>query len=253
MNINNEKSVIDIDSINQHGDITYSADIELLRKWAKISAIYYILHDKAYQTYHSRNSLFSIPVIILSTISGTVSFSINSFPVWFQVYMPMIIGGINLFVGILQTISEFLKINNLANSHRIASIQYDKFSRNIITELALPENERTHTNAEFLIICKNEMDKMIEQGPNLPGSYIRGIKNMLFYENTVDVNDILKYKYKKTVENFSFDNIYPISRNLNKIPSVNKLIQKPSIENESVLTNIVDIEINTDNLENIEV
>ena len=212
-------------SFIQDSDAKYPVQIELLRKWAEIAAIYHVLHEKAYQMYHFRNTMFSIPVIILSTISGTISFSIGSFPVGFQVYMPMLIGAVNLFVGILQTISEYLKINNLANSHRIAAIQYDKFSRDIITELALPDNEKPHTNTEFILICKKEMDKMIEQSPNLPSSYIRSIKNMLMYQNTVDVNDILKYKYKKTVD-YSFNQLNPSFRNpalqrniSNKFPS----------------------------------
>lgn len=208
------ENVIDIEpyTLHEESNTKYPVQIELLRKWGEIAAIYHALHDKAYQMYDFRNTMFSIPVIILSTISGTISFSIGSFPASFQMYMPMLIGAVNLFVGILQTISEYLKINNLANAHRIAAIQYDKLSRNIITELALPENERSHTNTEFVLICKKEMDKMIEQSPNLPSSYIRGIKNVLFYPNTVDVNDILKYKYKTSIE-YSFNQINPSFRN----------------------------------------
>lgn len=186
----------------------YPVQIELLRKWSEIAAIYHVLHERAYQMYQFQNTMFSVPVIILSTLSGTISFSIGSFPVSFQAYMPMLIGGVNLFVGILQTISEYLKINNLSNSHRIAAIQYDKFSRDIITELTLPEGERPHTMTEYVLLCKKEMDKMIEQSPNLPGSYIRGMKGLLPYQNTVDVNDILKHKYKKSLEH-TFEQMNP--------------------------------------------
>lgn len=187
---------------------SYPVQIELLRKWAEIAAIYHVLHERAYQMYQFRNTMFSVPVIILSTLSGTISFSIGSFPPQFRTYMPMLIGGVNLFVGILQTISEYLKINNLSNSHRIAAIQYDKFSRDIITELTLLEGDRPHTLSEYVVICKKEMDKLQEQSPNLPASYIRSMSDILTQANSVDVNDILKHKYKKFVQPF-FEEVNP--------------------------------------------
>jgi hypothetical protein len=56
----------------------------------------------------------AIPIIIMSTLSGTASFSINHFPSDYQGYVPLVIGGINIFVGILQTMIQFLKLTILS-------------------------------------------------------------------------------------------------------------------------------------------
>ena len=108
------------------------SEVELLKKWGESAASYRFLHDRAFRIFQFRTYCFSIPVIILSTISGTASFSVNSFPVAFQEFVPMVIGGVNIFVGIVQTIAQSLRISELSESHRVASISYGKFSRNII-------------------------------------------------------------------------------------------------------------------------
>jgi hypothetical protein len=80
----------------------------------------------------------------------------------------MAIGGVNLFVGILQTIAQFLRVSELAESHRVASISYGKFARNVTTELSLPPNNRSYNGIDFVQICRTEMDRLVEQSPIIP-------------------------------------------------------------------------------------
>jgi len=144
------------------------SEIQLLKKWGEIASSYRLLHDRAFRESQIKSYGLTIPVIVMSTLSGTASFSISSFPTNLQVYVPMVIGGINIFVGIIQTITQFLRVNELTESHRVASITYGKFARNITTELSLPPNGRTYNGIDYVQMCRTEMDRMIEQSPIIP-------------------------------------------------------------------------------------
>lgn len=178
------------------------SEVQLLKKWGEIAASYRLLHDEAFRDYQIKSYGLTIPVIILSTLSGTASFSISSFPISLQVYVPMVIGGINILVGIIQTVTQFLRVNELTESNRVASIAYGKFSRNITTELSLPPKERTYNGIDYVQMCRSEMDRLIEQSPNIPMNLLYNFdKNDKFTDITkpdvLTVNQINEYKLSK--------------------------------------------------------
>lgn len=144
------------------------SEVQLLKKWGEIASSYRLLHDRAFREFQIKSYGLTIPVIVMSTLSGTASFSISSFPTNLQLYVPMVIGGVNIFVGIIQTVTQFLRVNELTESHRVASITYGKFARNITTELSLPPNGRTYNGIDYVQMCRAEMDRMIEQSPIIP-------------------------------------------------------------------------------------
>merc|ERR1711934_412460 len=86
---------------------------------------------------------YAIPVIIISTVTGTANFAQGSFPEGAKTWAPLLIGTLNLAAGLITTISQFLRVSELLEGHRAASIAYSKFSRNISVELSLPVKERT--------------------------------------------------------------------------------------------------------------
>lgn len=140
----------------------------VLKKWAETASSYRYLHDRSFQKYTSQNMWFAIPVIILSTITGTANFAQASFPESAKDIAPAIIGSLNLAAGLITTIAQFLRVSELLEGHRVASVAYGKFSRNITVELSLPVEERTRGGTEFLNNCRTELDKLIEQSPNIP-------------------------------------------------------------------------------------
>jgi hypothetical protein len=73
----------------------------------------------------------------------------------------------------LTTVAQFLRVSELLEGHRAAAIAYSKFSRNISVELSLPRDERTMGGTEFVNSCRNELDRLIEQTPNIPLEIIR--------------------------------------------------------------------------------
>ncbi len=144
------------------------SEVKLLKKWAELSASYRVLHDRAHRIFKFKNQCFTIPVIVLSTILGTASFSQSTFPPAYQPYIPMGIGSLNIIAGIITTIAQFTRVSELSEANRVASIAYGKFSRNIATELSLPPEFRSYSGIDFVQICRSEFDRLVEQSPIIP-------------------------------------------------------------------------------------
>ncbi len=141
---------------------------KVLKEWSEIGASYRYMHDRAYTMYNAQNLRFALPVIIISTVTGTANFAQGSFPASWQAYVPLGIGFLNLTAGLITTIAQFLRVSELLEGHRAASIAYSKFSRNISVELSLPYSQRTCGGLEFINKCRSELDRLIEQSPNIP-------------------------------------------------------------------------------------
>jgi hypothetical protein len=145
----------------------------ILKKWGEIGSSYRYLHDKAFMYYSKQNFRFALPVIILSTITGTANFAQKSFPESTQDYVPLFIGFLNLTAGLITTVGQFLRVSELLEGHRSASLAYSKFSRNIAVELSLPVKQRTTDGSTFIKKCRAEIDRLIEQSPNIPQNILQ--------------------------------------------------------------------------------
>ena len=138
---------------------------KILAEWAEKAACYRWLHNKSEKQYRCRNYSFTIPVIILSTLTGTANFAMDSFVREEKKKMAMgIIGSINIFAGILSTLQNFLRYAELMEGHRSSGVAWSKFSRNISVELALDQRRRKPAG-DFLKICRAEFDRLVEQSP----------------------------------------------------------------------------------------
>ena len=141
---------------------------KILVEWCDIAKCYKWLHTRAHQNFSHMHAWFTIPAIILSTISGTASFAQGSLPVSMQTYAPMVIGSVNIFIGILTTIQQYLKISEYNESHRVSAIAWDKFARNIRIELAKHPDERSSDAGHFLKTNRDEFDRLMETSPSIP-------------------------------------------------------------------------------------
>ena len=136
----------------------------ILKDWADKATCFRWLHDRSHQIYRRKYAMFTIPVIILSTITGTANFAQDRFPEDWKNSAVMIVGALNLFAGIISTIAQFLKISELNEGHRVASIAWGKFSRNLKVELARNPKDRTPVR-ELMKISKEEYDRLVETSP----------------------------------------------------------------------------------------
>ena len=156
------------ESGDMHPPIPWTeAHENILVEWADKAMCYRWLHTKAHSNYSHANTMFTIPVIIMSTVTGTANFAQDKFPEGIKEYASMGIGAVNIFAGILTTIAQFLKISELNEAHRVAGIAWDKFYRNIKVELAKTPSERIPV-IQMLKIAKEEFDRLMETSPAIP-------------------------------------------------------------------------------------
>ena len=104
---------------------------KIIQEWADKSQCYQWMHSKCRDKYQRKNAWFTIPVIIISTVTGTANFAQDRIPLEYSDYYVMVIGALNILVGIVTTIKQFLKISELNEGHRVSSISWDKYYRNI--------------------------------------------------------------------------------------------------------------------------
>jgi hypothetical protein len=152
--------------------IEWSPENELIMvEWCDIAQCYKWLNARSHGKYSYMHAWFTIPAITLSTITGTASFAITSLPIKYQVYAPMAIGTINIFIGILTTVQQYLKISELNEAHRVSAISWDKFARNIRIELSKSPDERMEAG-QFIKISRQEFDRLMETSPSIKDSII---------------------------------------------------------------------------------
>ena len=153
---------------NNSSGIVWSVDHEkILVEWADKAMCYRWLHAKSNKRYSRLNARYTIPVIVISTLTGTANFAQDRVPLQWQSAFVMLIGACNLIAGIISTIQQFLKITQLNEAHRVSSIAWDKFYRNIKIEMAKHPSERTDVS-HMLKSSKEEFDRLMETSPIIP-------------------------------------------------------------------------------------
>lgn len=162
-----EKAVIAAEWKEEHEDI--------LIEWAEKAMCYRWLHHRSHMSYRRKNAYYTIPVIVISTLTGTANFALDRFSPEAQNWAVMIIGALNISAGIVSTISQFLKISEINEGHRVASIAWDKFYRNVKLELSKAPKERRHPS-EMLKLSKEEYDRLTETSPMIQDDIINTFK-----------------------------------------------------------------------------
>jgi predicted nucleic acid-binding protein len=157
----------------------------ILVEWCDIAQCYKWLNYQSFLKYSIWQAWFTIPVIIMSTVTGTAAFAQSSFTDTQKFYVQFGIGTINILVGILSTVSQYLKIAQLTEAHRVSSISWDKYARNIRIELAKAPEERMDA-AHFMKLSRHEFDRMMETSPIIQSEIIEEFKKHFMGEDGTD-------------------------------------------------------------------
>ena len=178
-----------LNNINKN-DVEWTTEHEeILIEWADKAMCYRWLHSKSNSLYSSLNAWYTIPVIVISTLTGTANFAQTRVPIEYQNYFAMVVGGFNILGGIISTIQQFLKITQLNESHRVSGIAWDKFYRNVKIELAKHPSERMQPG-QMLKMSKEEFDRLMETSPTIPDKIIKLFKSS--FKNNKEFEKIVK-------------------------------------------------------------
>ena len=160
---------------------------DLMADWADKAACYRWMHEKTSIFCQGRDNYFNYPIIILSGLTASANFALNSIvgddkemQKWAQIGL----GGASLITGILQTFMNKLGYAKNMEAHRVAGVSWGKFNRQLCIEMNLHPDERMDS-VNFLKMFRVELDRLIEQSPSIPENIIKEF-NALF-KNTPDV------------------------------------------------------------------
>ena len=163
----------------------WTREIEILvEDWADRAQCFRWMHDKTSRSQYRKNQYLMIPVIILSTLTGTANFGLDSLfqdPAQKRI-ATLGIGGVSIFTGIISTLANFLRYAQGSEAHSGSAIAWGKFSRFLNIEMALHPNDRMEAFA-FLKMFRIELDRLIEQSPQVPEEVIANFKQV-FRSNT---------------------------------------------------------------------
>lgn len=187
---------------------------DLLGEFGEVALCYQYLHSFSQRKYKKRYHHFQIPIIVLSTLTGTANFATDSYiPDGFKQGFSAGVGTLNITCGILGTLLAFLKYAEIYEGHRIAALAWAKLSRSIEIELSLQDGRRKPCK-DFLKVMRAEYDNLMESSPSIDLDVINMFNNKFDdkYKNVrrpVIVNglrEIVPYKQKLS-QKINNDNI----------------------------------------------
>lgn len=165
----------------------WSTEIEvLLSEFGEIALCYSWLHSYSTRKYKTKYHRMSIPIIVLSTLTGTANFADSYVPVGFKQGFSACVGGLNIFCGILGTLMSFLKYAEIYEAHRIAALAWSSLGRSIQIELALKDTRRKNCR-DFLKLSRSQYDSLLESSPSLDQDVIQTF-NKKFNDKYPDVS-----------------------------------------------------------------
>ncbi len=211
----------------------WSDEIEgLLSEWGEIGQCFSWLHNYSERKYKKKYHHMSIPIIVLSTLTGTANFADSYVPVGFKHGFSACVGGLNIFCGILGTLMSFLKYAEIYEAHRINALAWSKFSRNIQIELALKDCKRKNCR-DFLKVSRAEYDRLLESSPNIDKDIIQ-IFNKKFNNDYPNVRKPLICNGLKEITVYisdEEDDLIPDKKKLDVIDEDDDIIKKTDEDN----------------------
>lgn len=159
----------DNDSLINYNKLVWNTAVEkLFVSWCDLAACYKWLHEKSYHKYRKINYMFAIPIIVLSTLTGTANIGIGGLVPPNAVQTANVaIGLVSITTGIIGTLQNFFRYPQLSEAHLNAYTGWSRLQRLINTELNLERKARRNTG-DFLKICRNEFERLMEQSPLIP-------------------------------------------------------------------------------------
>lgn len=160
-----ETAILDVEADSEEWNP--SAE-DVLAEIAEKAASFRWLHNRCSVMYSKLDMKFQLPIIVLSSLTGGVSLSLGAVvPEENQQAAQTAVGCVNLLVGIIGSIAQYIKPGALSEANRSSSIAWGKLSRKLQTEMALPPKSRTESQENMLKETLSTYDNLIEQSPTI--------------------------------------------------------------------------------------
>ncbi len=155
----------------------------LLSGWADTAAVYKWLHDKSHRKYKRKNKFLSIPIMVLSLITGSLGIGLQGYvPPEYMSIGQGALGGMGIFIGIMQGLQTQFGWAQRSEKHASGSLGWGKLHRNIQIELAVEREFRKDCDS-FVKVCRMEYDRLTEQSPAIPSDVLDMFKQVFKHQS----------------------------------------------------------------------
>jgi len=135
-----------------------------------------MLHKNCESKYSHKALCIDLPVIILSTICGSLTLSAkNLFGETYEDDALKIVGGLSLITSTLGTIQAYFSFSRRAENHRNSYLEYAKLYRFVKVELGLPRESRIRPK-DLLKLVNDNFERLNELSPLVDKKSIKNFK-----------------------------------------------------------------------------
>jgi hypothetical protein len=135
-----------------------------------------IQYNEIYNDYKVHETRFKLPVIILGSVVGMLSFGASQFGPENTDRITIGVGVSSIVISIVSSIEAYLKIGETMTNSLVVATQLKKLKEKIDIELAVLPEHRASSSTVFLRQCHGEYMDIIEKAPPLQ---FRGILSRL--------------------------------------------------------------------------
>jgi hypothetical protein len=154
--------------------LTWNSSLEqLLSQWGDACNCYRLLHERGHRKFRKINTRYALPITIVSTVSAMLSFT-DVFPISPE-YNKVMIGCINMCVGIISTLNQYFKYAQRSEAHLNVSVQWHRVYRMICNELNMERRVRRPAYMMVKLIL-SDFERLMEMSPLLPEDVITWFK-----------------------------------------------------------------------------
>jgi hypothetical protein len=153
-------------------DDSHELLVKALAEQAQVSAV---LHRRAYEHFEQRNLRYQLPVIILSVFSGSANFISSSFPE-VQKHIVLGVGTLSILTSIISSVSQYLKLAESSEGHRIAAYAWDKLYSRLNIHLGMKREDRDPP-MDYINVAQVDFLRLVEMSPDVPPSISHEVKS----------------------------------------------------------------------------
>ena len=158
--------------------MTWDESVEtLLQKYCDEAQVREALHRRSYYKYKKLTTCFSLPVICLSALSGSLQFLSKGYKEIEQ-YIVTGTASVSIFTSILSAVAAYLKLGESKAAHEQAANQWLLFQNEVKHTLSLHRSKRQDA-VEFLQNTKTQYDRLFELSPICSNEMIHIIKKKI--------------------------------------------------------------------------
>mgnify|MGYP003674697998 FL=1 len=168
------------------GEVKWTSNLErYMKEIGENSLCLSMLHKSSESVFSNKALCIDLPVIILSTLCGSLTLSAKSmFGVEHEESALKIVGGLSLFSGVLGTINSYFSFGRRAENHRNSYLEYGKLYRFVKVELGLPRESRIRPK-DLLKLINDSFERLNELSPLVPLKIVNAFKKK-YKSSTID-------------------------------------------------------------------